>query len=193
MFYIVITSCLLERDFERRKHQYTLGIESVLKRYRDKAKIIIVENNGFRKTFLDDFGIPVLYTTNNQYKSDNKGAKEILDVFAAINYMGVEPDDFVVKFGGRYHVSDDCPFFDHLDEMIKGNTNYDCIAKEINDRDYFSGLIGMRCKYLLNIKVPNGENIELMWANVGKTLSNKLLIPMLGMYICPSGNDFFLY
>ena len=34
----------------------------------DKYKIIIVENNGVRKTFLDDLGCEVYYTNNNFLK-----------------------------------------------------------------------------------------------------------------------------
>jgi len=191
MIYIIQTSSLIAKDFEKRQEQYTKGINSVIKRYEnnENIKIVIVENNGNRTTFLDNFGVPVLYTENNKYPTNNIGAKEILDVFACINYFGIQDEDFIVKFGARYHVVDDCPFFDQLDK----NIDYDCIAKEINERDYFTGLIGMRCKYVKQIKIPNGENIELMWANVGKTLKNKLLIPIIGMNICPNSHEFFLY
>ena len=46
---------------EKRKEEYIIGINSVKKRCKNKNyTLIIVENNGERKTFLDDFNIALL-------------------------------------------------------------------------------------------------------------------------------------
>lgn len=192
MLYIILTSCLLERDFEIRKQEYTRGILSVLKRYKDNpnVKMIIVEGNGHRKTFLDDFGIPVLYTTNNSLKTSNIGTKEILDVFACINYMDIQDDDFVVKFGARYYIEDNCPFFNEVEKDC-----FDAILKYQNPILSFTGLIGMRCKYVKKIRISqsNNGNIEMHWANVAKTLVNVKELDIVGMYGAPSSHNFVLY
>lgn len=192
MIYIIFTSCLLQRDFELRKEQYTKGLNSAIERYKNNpgVKMIIVEGNGQRKTFLDDFGIPVLYTTNNHKHivTGNIGTKEILDVFACINYMGIQDDDFVVKFGARYYVDSNCPFFDEMDK-----NKYDAIATYTDEINCFTGIIGMRCKYVKKILVSEYGNIEMHWANVIKTLENKCILEKVGMYGAPGGHTFRLF
>ena len=69
MIYLIITASINNKvgiiDEEQRKKDYIDTISNTLKYLTPSIKPIIVENNGKRKTFLDDFNIDVLYTNNN--------------------------------------------------------------------------------------------------------------------------------
>ena len=69
MIYLIITACLNNnwgvKDFEHRKKTYIESITQMLNVLPRGIIPIIVENNGQRKTFLDDFGTNILYTNNN--------------------------------------------------------------------------------------------------------------------------------
>jgi hypothetical protein len=104
---------LLERDWEIRKNKYKLAIYSLLEflKFRNVThkdiQPIIVENQLVTvmenpSSFLDDFGIPVLYTNNNTIPTKNKGIKELADIQFCIEKFNIQDDDFVVKMTGRY-------------------------------------------------------------------------------------------
>jgi len=67
MIYFIITTSLIPYMFEERKTQYIRAISKIMEKTKSipDSKCIIVENNGSRETFLNDFGIDVLYTTTN--------------------------------------------------------------------------------------------------------------------------------
>jgi hypothetical protein len=82
-----------------------------------KIQIIIVENQLATfmenpRSFLDDFGLPVLYTKSNTINTQNKGRKEWEDVQLCINKFNIKEDDFVVKITGRYIVIQQETFFE---------------------------------------------------------------------------------
>lgn len=99
MIYIIITTCLINKygvkDDIHRQNRYTDSIRQILKLVENDLSIkpIIVENNGLRQTFLDDFKCDVIYTNNNnipfRYKSKSnveyKGLIELLDIKEVIN------------------------------------------------------------------------------------------------------------
>ena len=68
MIYFIVTTCLYN-DCKIREQQYTNGINKLKELVQDlnieNYKIIIVENNGLRNTFLNNFGCDVHYTNNN--------------------------------------------------------------------------------------------------------------------------------
>lgn len=174
--YVLITTSLIPNNFDMRKNHYIKAITSVLKRADPtRYKIVIVENNGQRPTFLDGFGVDVLYTTNNfNSPVHNIGYMEMKDILTFIDKYQVQDDDFIIKISGRYFLSDPCPFFD----LFESEPTTDAII-----RYGASGLIGMRCKYMKTV-VPPANNIvslETLFDNVAKTIPNKKVVEYLGV------------
>uniref|UniRef100_A0A6C0JWK3 Uncharacterized protein n=1 Tax=viral metagenome TaxID=1070528 RepID=A0A6C0JWK3_9ZZZZ len=202
--YVIVSTCLLPGNFEIRKEQYIRGINSIIDKCATipNTKIILVENNGQRQTFLDEFvnnHIAVLYTRNNFLPTWNKGRKELLDVLACIETFKIRDQDFIVKVTGRYYLDPkDCPFFDRLKEgtwdSIMRYGNY-CTGPDTPTGDCILGIVGMRCKYVKEINVPVTESAEISWA--AKSLNipdNKqcVITDHLGIYIAPGTNTYFL-
>jgi len=194
--YVIITTCLLKDKFEERKEEYTRGINRIMQRCKDKNyKLIIVENNGKRETFLDTFNIPVVYTNNNSLNTDNKGVKELYDVLECINHFNIQDNDFIIKMTGRYYIDNNSPFFDICDTI--NETTYDVVIKygwwrkpsNIKINDCITGLIGMRCKYIkqINSLLQNKDPIEWEYAKVTQNIDNNRIKIMdtLGIYIKP--------
>lgn len=171
----------------------------------DDYKIIIVDNNGEQSTYLDDLGCQVYYTNNNSLEIE-KGYKELQDILDCIEKYNIKDTDFIVKMTGRYLMDDNSEFMDIV-KNVK-NTNYECIIKyiynnspvEYRTEKCFTGLIGMRCKYikLINNKQnDNDENFEVIehkWAKVTNLIKDELIYKckMLGIYICPGSNTYYL-
>ena len=201
--YIIITTSLIERNFEERKIEYIKGITSVLNRCKDNNYIIIiVENNGKRETFLDEFNIPVLYTNNNNLDTENKGVKELYDVLECIDTFNIQDEDFIIKMTGRYLLNEKSLFFDICDRI--NNTEYDTVIKygwwenpsSIKINDCITGLIGLRCKYIkkINRSKDNKDPIEWEWAKITIPINDDKvkIIDNLGIYIKPA-NDYLSY
>jgi hypothetical protein len=88
MLYILVTTSIYN-SCEIRKSQYInciTKIKEVFDQLQNDIpnKIIVIENNGPRKTYLDDLGCDVYYTNNNFINTQNKGIKEIVDIFYTI-------------------------------------------------------------------------------------------------------------
>jgi hypothetical protein len=204
MIYIIITASLINQDFDIREKQYENGISmlfDVLKYNNILANALIVENNGKRKTFLENFNIPVLYTNNNKINTPNKGIKELLDIKECIEYFNIQDDDFVVKLTGRYIIEMDSYFFQVLKNL---NENIDCIIKygwwgKFSDKqieDCITGLIGARCKYVKMIEIPRSDVdcVEWRWAAMTYKIPIKkihIIKKKIGIKICPGGNNYF--
>ncbi len=131
--------------YDIRQQQYTRGIQRLLNetsKLTKKYQIVIVENNGPRITFLNDFGLPVLYThhnlvhdhiVHNQSNSTvpnnsnnnsmiiinkkNKGLKELYDIRDCISHFGMRDSDVVVKMTGRYYLEEDSCFIQTLQRL----------------------------------------------------------------------------
>jgi Ca2+/Na+ antiporter len=194
--YVIITTCLLTDNFEERKEEYKRGINSVIQRCKDKNyKLIIIENNGKRETFLDTFNIPVLYTNNNSLNTNNKGVKELYDVLSCIDHYKIKDNDFIIKMTGRYYIDNNSLFFDICDTI--NETNYDVVIKygwwrkpsNIKINDCITGLIGMRCKYIkqINFSLHNEDPIEWEYAKVTQNIDNSRIkiMDILGLNIKP--------
>ena len=70
---------------------------------------IIVENNGQRQTYLDNFiwnekSVQVIYTNNNQHTFRSKGVNELMDIKEVIHRLGIHDTDMIIKLTGRYKV-----------------------------------------------------------------------------------------
>jgi len=188
MLYFILTACVM--DSPMREQQYFAAFTAlqcylVTNGFSD-YRIIVVEGNGKRETYLDELGCDVLYTTNNSLPTQNKGYKELADVLAVINTYNIQDDDFVVKMTGRYVINSNSPFMAALKDDLDCIIKYTTYLTPVNHRtgDCMSGLIGMRAKYIRQIELPSEyEAAEWKWAKVTYLIDEAriLNLPLLGM------------
>lgn len=203
MIYFIVTTCIYN-NCSIRKNQYIQGINKLKNVIQDlnfeNYKIIIVENNGIRDTFLNMLDCDVYYTENNFIKTSNKGIKELQDILDCIDKYNINDTDFIVKMTGRYILHDNSEFMN----IIKNNhnTNYDCVIKygsylkPVNYKmnDCVTGLIGMSCLYVKQIKKPDkNECVEWKWGKVTNLIDDKkiYIVNNLDINICPGSNKYF--
>ena len=173
MIYFIVTASLFN-DCSIRKNQYITGINKLKQIVKalniENYKIIIVENNGTRPTFLDTLDCEVYYTKNN-FLNKEKGYIELQDVLDCIDKFNIKDTDFIVKMTGRYVLTDNSEFMDIIKNIH--NTKYDCVIKygsffapvKYKIEDCSTGLIGMVCYYVKQIEKPNdNECVEWKWA-----------------------------
>lgn len=193
MIYILITTSLIEDNFNERKKEYIMGISTLLMYSKEifinkkiDYKFIIIENNNKKNSFLEEFSnyCHIYYTNNNSINTPNKGIKEIKDIHDCINHYNIKDDDFIIKMTGRYILQYNSDF---LNVFKNFNDNIDCIVKYgsfMNDNDYnkddcITGLIGLRCKYVKQIEIPDDKTcIEHNYAKIIKTISNENIISL---------------
>lgn len=206
MIYFIVTACLFD-NCELRQAQYTTAIIKLRQVIQNLSitnyKLIVVENNGSRHTYLNLLGCEVFYTDNNFSKIHrNKGYKELQDILDCIKQYNISDTDFIVKMTGRYVLEDNSKFMNIIKDIHK--THYDCVikygsyGKPVNYKmdDCITGLIGMRCNYVKEImKYSYAECIEWNWARVTYAMNDKRICAVqgkLGIYICPGSNTYFL-
>lgn len=208
--YFVVTSSIHtsegEKDAAIRRDQYLRGIGSLL-RATSKMKlplphqVIVVENNGMRRTFLDDVtGVSVLYTdTNKNYSARSKGTKELMDVLAALSHHQMRDRDFVVKMTGRYYLDEDSTFMNMMRTLDWNRTQavvkFGSYKRPSNWRkpDCITGLIMLPVQAVKEIQPAN--IIEHSWAKQALALppeSVEAVQGKLGIYIAPAGVKYFL-
>ena len=203
MIYFIITTSIFNNCIIR-KNQYINGINKLKKIILDlnfeNYKIIIVENNGKRDTFLNMLDCEVYYTENNFLQTTNKGVKELQDILDCIDKYNINDTDFIVKMTGRYILNDNSEFMNIIKNIH--NTNYDCVIKygpyfkPVNYKmdDCITGLIGMSCLYVKQIEKPNtNECVEWKWGKVTNLIDYKkiYLVNNLDINICPGYNEYF--
>jgi len=173
MIYIIITTSINNKcglnDHIHRENRYIESIKKLLELINniDNLHPIIVENNGDRKTFLNDFDCDILYTDNNKYDFKHKGGNELLDIKDVINRYNIDDNDTIIKLTGRYKlinsdfinlVINNC---DKTDAFVKF-FNVSTLKYHQNKDDCVLGLFALKCKYLKNfnykyIKSPECE------------------------------------
>tara|TARA_B100001769_G_scaffold247249_2_gene218197 strand:- start:4211 stop:4828 length:618 start_codon:yes stop_codon:yes gene_type:complete len=203
MIYFIVTTCIYN-NCSIRKNQYIKGINKLKNVIQDlnfeNCKIIIVENNGIRDTFLNMLDCEVYYTENNFIQTSNKGIKELQDILDCIDKYNINDTDFIVKMTGRYILHDNSEFMNIIKNIH--NTNYNCVikygsySKPVNYKmnDCVTGLIGMSCLYVKQIKKPNEkECVEWKWGKVTNLIDDKkiYIVNNLGINICPGSNKYF--
>ena len=204
MIYFLVTCSLVDKHptpwiikvpEEYRIQEYAQGIETVLNisKHIPNSNVILIENNGPRKTFLDLYkGCKVFYTNNNTIQTKNKGIKELKDIKDCIEYFKLKDDDFLVKVSGRYQIMDKSPFIEKLRDL----SGIDCILRygsfnkpsDTRVKDCITGLIGMRCKFVKEIEEPHeNDPVEWKWAWVTYSMEEANVIAMksLGLYMRP--------
>jgi hypothetical protein len=138
MIYLLITTSINNRfgqqNADERKQRYLYAISETLKHLPYEIKPIIVENNGKRETYLDNFyhhhnqHVKVIYTDNNKLQFKSKGANELVDIKEVIERYGIDDEDIVIKLTGRYRALSS-KFFD---DVIENVDSYALRAKYIN-------------------------------------------------------------
>jgi hypothetical protein len=153
-------------------------------------KPIVVENNGFRKTYLDELNCDVCYTMNNGVDCQHKGVNELLDIKEVIQKYNIMDDDIIIKLTGRYKLLSSL-FID----TIKTNMNdYDafikffnvCTKQYMND-DCVLGLFAIKCKYLRNFEYACKRSPECEFAEYSRNIitPNKIMeITELSLECC---------
>lgn len=206
IYFLVSTS--LYNNCSIRELQYITGINKLKEVIKimdiQNYKIIIIENNGQRDTFLNNLGEEVFYTNNNFLNTNNKGYKELQDIFDCIEKYKIHDQDFIVKITGRYILENDSEFMKIVKTLE--NNYYDCIIKygpffkpvDYKMEDCITGLIGMTCKYVKQIEKPVGFlSVEWNWAKVTYLMNenNIYKVNKLGINICPiyyNNTNYFL-
>ncbi len=169
--YFIVTTCLLQQNFEIRKKEYSDSINTLINevsKYNHlETFIYIVENNGARHTFLNDFvsnndnvKLKVIYTNHNQIPTPNKGLKELLDyLFILKECKEINDHDIVVKLTGRYRFGENSTFLNILynhyndyDAFIRtGAFMYPSQRKDERDQyDCLTGVFGVRAHIMRN-------------------------------------------
>lgn len=193
-----------------RKREYTIGISKMINKFKNNPnfKIIIIENTSSinktigtltHKTFLDMFGVPVFYTRNNLIlnHTHNYGIVELIDIFDCINKFQIPDDDFIVKLTGRYIITDDSPFVEVIEKLeetpysaVVRFGKYDDVAVMEKYPCISSGLVGLKCKYVKQIPIPDMQEdvpIEHCWAKVVCEIDDSeiCMLAKLGILIRP--------
>jgi len=160
MLYLIITTSLYDKTnqsrYEERQSTYIDSITNVLQLLNNNTLIkpIIVENNGLRETYLDNFkqytNCDIVYTYHNNFNYPHKGVNELQDIKYIIDLYNIKDDDIVIKLTGRYKVLS-VDFFN----TILNNTDYEAFIKFFNVctqkyETYNSalGFFAIKCKYI---------------------------------------------
>ena len=200
MIYIIITCCLYNsHDKDMRKEQYMNGINKIIEFFNEikEVKIIIVENNGKRKTFLDDFGLDVLYTNNNSMETNNISVKEVADVKDCIKHYNICEDKLIIKITGRYVLHNDNNLIKIIENIKNNNDKPQMIMKFSSVegkivRMVISGCYGLLCSYMKKIIITT--NIEHALGELTLKIPKHLICRLnyIGIYICPGSNNYSL-
>jgi hypothetical protein len=128
--YFIVNVCILDDEPTIRDEQYKTGISKLIELTREMIdiQIVIVENNGGKQKYLEDYKNDVncttFYTNNNRnIETGNIGIKELIDVLNCINRFDIGDDDFIVKINGRYLLNDDSEFIAALKNTIVKTTS----------------------------------------------------------------------
>uniref|UniRef100_A0A6C0DQV2 Uncharacterized protein n=1 Tax=viral metagenome TaxID=1070528 RepID=A0A6C0DQV2_9ZZZZ len=206
MIYFIITTSIYN-DCSIRESQYINGINKLKQNIQDlnieNYKIIIIENNGVRYTFLNMLECEVYYTSNNFLPTKNYGYKELQDILDCIDKYNINDDDFIVKMTGRYVLNDNGEFMNIIKNI--NNTKYECVIKygsylnpnpsSYINNDCITGLIGMTSFYIKQIEKPKENDcIEWNWSKVTHLIDGEKIysISKLDINICPGSNNYFL-
>jgi len=185
MIYLIITTSLHNRygSSVNREQEYQSSIQEILAHLPHTIQPIIVENNGARKTFLQNFihaekSVPVLYTDHNEMRK-SKGVKELLDIHYVIRQYGIGDNDMVIKVTGRYRVTSSLFFQEVID-----HEQYDAFIKfygvctlRFDRNESVLGLYAMRAYLLLwwhPTSVDLSSSAEVAFAKYAKGSCSKI-------------------
>ena len=188
MIYVIITTSIHNKEGvqnnNHRQKRYVESITEALKIIKNipDVKPIIVENNGHRKTFLDNFDCDICYTDNNKISYKHKGGNELLDIKEVIHKYNIQDEDMIIKLTGRYKLLN--PFFIQLVKKYKECDAFvkffNVCTKQYMFDDCVLGLFAIKCKYLKNftysfVKSGECEFAEYVRKNITKLIEIKQL------------------
>lgn len=202
MIYIIITASInnkigVKNEIQRKK-RYIESINHLLKMIKNNDNIhpIIVENNGTRKTYLDNLNCDIIYTTNNKYNFKHKGGNELLDIKTVLYKYNINDNDTIIKLTGRYKIMN----LDFINLVINNCNKIDAFVKFFNvctkrfhnnKDDCVLGLFAIKCKYLKNFNYKYIKSPECEFAIYVKNTidNNKILsIKNLSLECCFADN-----
>ena len=189
MIYLIITTSISNQlgvDYYKvRKDRYLYAIAETLKYVPPSVQPIIVENNGYDSTFLDNFQhagkkVPVLYTKNNSVAANSKGVNEMMDIQAVIRRFSIQDNDIVVKLTGRYRLLSTL----FLEQLLKEEKEYDAWVKffgacslRYENYDCILGCYAIRAKFLKlfhALSIDNYKSAEIAFARYVRFCGAKL-------------------
>lgn len=199
MIYLIITTSInnkigvnTELTKINRNNRYIECINQLLELIKldTDIKPIIVENNGLRDTYLNNFNCDIIYTNNNFYNFIHKGYNELLDIKEVIDKYNIQDDDIVIKLTGRYKLLN----IDFIN-IVKNNRKdaylkfFNVCTRQFMYNDSVLGLFAIKCKYLkkfnynaLNNKYAEVEFAEYIRENID--VNNILEIENLNLEYC---------
>ena len=179
MIYLIITTSINNRhgsqNTNERKERYLYAINNTLKLLPEQIIPIIVENNGKRETYLDNFyhgvkRVQVVYTENNKQPFKSKGVNELLDIKEVIEKCDIKDDDLIIKLTGRYRALS--PKF--FKDVTANEQEYDAFVKffgtcslKFEIYDCILGCYAMRTKYIKlfnHYSIDNYKSAEIAFA-----------------------------
>lgn len=199
--YLIITCCIDNTagkdDYEHRKNRYLISINNVINLLEKKnIKIIVIENNGFRDTYLNGLPCDVIFSEHNKVSIRHKGVKELADIKYAIHKYKIQPDDYVIKLTGRYN-PENSEFFD-LVTSPENQEKYDVFmkffnvcTKEFMENDCVLGLFACKCKYINTFKYKREQFAEVEFATyIRENVPREKIMEVERLYLeCCFGND----
>ncbi len=190
MIYLIITTSINNRygtqNQNERRERYLYAISETLKNLPREIIPIIVENNGKRDTYLDNFyhhhneHVKVIYTENNKQQFKSKGANELCDIKEVIDRFGIEDNDMVIKLTGRYRVTS--PKF--FKEVMENENTYDAFVKfyrtcnlRFEEYDCILGCYAMRANFIKlfsQYSIDNYKSAEIAFARYARFCGARL-------------------
>uniref|UniRef100_A0A6C0AZV5 Uncharacterized protein n=1 Tax=viral metagenome TaxID=1070528 RepID=A0A6C0AZV5_9ZZZZ len=194
MIYLIITSSINNKvgivNENHRKVTYINSISKALNLLPAEIKPIIVENNGNRKTFLDDFNCDILYTDNNKLSCAHKGVNELYDIKEVINKYNISDEDTIIKLTGRYFPSNNSFF-----NLVLSNPDKDALLSFFNvctlkymENDCVLGMFAIKCKYLKMFEYLCKESPEVEFATFVRKNLNFMEVEKLHLTCCFADN-----
>ena len=195
MIYIIITTSINNKvgiqNNIHRQNRYIECINQLLQLINNDLNIkpIIVENNGFRQTYLDNLKCDIFYTDNNKINYKHKGQNELLDINEVINQYEIKDDDIIIKLTGRYKLLNL-----NFINLVKNMKNHEAFVKFYNVctqkfcfNDCVLGLFAIKCKYLKEFKYnfiisPECEFAEYIREKINK--DNLIEVEQLDLECC---------
>lgn len=193
MIYIIVTTSIQNRigvknqGHRDARYKECIGTLVSLIANDPEFKVILVENNGYRDTYLTDFGCDVVYTGHNNTRYPHKGVNELLDILYVIRKYNIQDDDTIIKMTGRYRLLD--PTF--LELVKHKHNSYDafvkffnvCTLKYLYD-DCVLGLFACKCKYIRNFMYECKRSPECEFAvNIRKNVPDDKLIEVQDLHL----------
>lgn len=189
MIYIIVTAsidngksrlCVINPEHRKKRYMESIGALLSLVKDDNIIRVVVVENGGNRKTYLDDLGCDVVYTDNNKYDYTFKhyGVNELMDIKEVIHRYNIHDNDTIIKLTGRYKLLDRS----FINLVQENRDNYDAFIKFFNvctleymHNDCVLGLLAVKSKYLKDfnynlLKSPEVEFATYVRENVEKIM-----------------------